>query len=243
MNKDHRADTPTARRRLLVAGSLFVLGGLAQGRRAFAASDAMSMDMHDHPMSGDMHDHPMSGDMHDQQQHEHHQHAHTADVIRRSEVAYKVPALTLVRQDGTKVEFPAQLDDGHPVILDFIYTSCTSVCPVTSQVFSQLQDELGKDRDKVKMISISIDPEYDTPARLTEYAKKYHAAAEWQHYTGTAQASIAMQKAFDVYRGDKMAHSPVTFLRAAPGKPWVRLDGFATPDMLVREYRELVKGA
>jgi protein SCO1 len=225
MNKDDRADILPARRRLLLAGSLLVLVGLAQGRRAFAASDTMSGEMHDH------------------QQHEHHQHAHSAADIKRTEVAYKVPGLTLVRQDGTKAEFPAQLDDGRPVILDFIYTSCTAVCPVTSQVFSQLQEKLGRDRDKVNMISISIDPEYDTPARLTEYARKFHAAAQWQHYTGTTQASIAMQKAFDVYRGDKMNHSPVTFLRAAPGKPWVRLDGFATPDRLVREYRDLVKGA
>lgn len=225
MKKYDDANMLPARRRLLLAGSLLVLGGLAQGRGALAASDTMSGEMHDHEM------------------HEHHQHAHTADVIKRTEVAYKVPALTLVRQDGIKVGFPQQLDDGRPVILDFIYTSCTAVCPVTSQVFSQLQEELGKERDKVNMISISIDPEYDTPARLTEYARKFHAAAQWQHYTGTTQASITMQKAFDVYRGDKMNHSPVTFLRAAPGKPWVRLDGFATPDVLLREYRDLAKGA
>jgi protein SCO1/2 len=227
MKKVDRADMPSARRRLLLAGGLLILGGLAQGRRALAASETMNMNM----------------DMHDHEQHEHHHHAQIADELKRTEVAYKVPAVTLVRQDGTKVEFPQQLDDGHPVILDFIYTSCTSVCPVTSQVFSQLQDQLGKDRDNVHMISISIDPEYDTPARLTQYASKYHAGPEWQHYTGTTQASIAMQKAFDVYRGDKMDHSPVTFLRAAPGKPWVRLEGFATPDILVRAYRDLIKGA
>jgi protein SCO1/2 len=234
MKQHDRNDMLPSRRRLLLAGGLLMLGGLAQVRGAFAAADAMNMDMHDHSMNAEMHDH---------HQHEHHQHAPASNDIKRSEADYKVPGLTLVRQDGTKVAFPAQLDDGRPVILDFIYTSCTAVCPVTSQVFSQLQDKLGKDRDKVRMISISIDPEYDTPARLAEYAKKFHAGAEWQHYTGSAQASIAMQKAFDVYRGDKMNHFPVTFMRAAPGKPWVRLEGFATPDLLAREYRDLVKGA
>jgi protein SCO1/2 len=224
MKTKDRTDMFVSRRRLLLAGSLLALGGLAQARRALAA-DAKGGDKHDH------------------HQHEHHQHAPVADGLKRTEAVYKVPGLTLVRQDGTKVEFPAQLDDGRPVFLDFIYTSCTAVCPVTSQIFSQLQEKLGKDREKVQMISISIDPEYDTPKRLAEYAKKFNAAAQWQHYTGTAQASIAIQKAFDAYRGDKMNHFPVTFMRAAPGKPWVRLEGFATPDVLVREYRDLVKGA
>jgi protein SCO1/2 len=49
-----------------------------------------------------------------------------------------------------------------------------------------------------------------------------------------------MQRAFDVYRGDKMEHQPVTFLRALPGKPWVRYEGFPSPDLLAREYRDLI---
>jgi protein SCO1/2 len=209
-----------ARRRVLVLGGLLAACGLFAARPHIAAAGEMEGGAHDHA---------------------HHHHAAVPEGVKRSESAYKIPALTLVRQDGVKVAFPQELDDGRPVVLDFIYTSCAAVCPVTSQVFSELQQKLGKDREKVRMVSISIDPEYDTPARLTEYAKRFGAQAQWQHYTGTSQSSIAFQKAFDVYRGDKMNHSPVTFLRAAPGKPWVRLDGFATPDALVREYRDLVK--
>ena len=89
-------------------------------------------------------------------------------------------------------------------------------------------------------MSISIDPEQDTPARLVEYARRFHAGPEWQHYTGTLAASITAQRAFDVYRGGKMSHTVVTLMRAAPGKPWLRIEGFATPDDLLRDYRELV---
>jgi protein SCO1/2 len=88
--------------------------------------------------------------------------------------------------------------------------------------------------------SASSDPEEDTPARLTEYAQRFHAGPEWQHYTGTVQASLAAQRAFNVYRGDKMSHTPVTLMRAAPGAPWLRIDGFVKPDDLVREYRRLL---
>ena len=90
------------------------------------------------------------------------------------------------------------------------------------------------------MISISIDPEEDTPARLSEYAKRFNAGSQWRFYTGSVEASIAAQRAFDVYRGDKMSHSPVTLYRAAPGQPWLRLDGFATPDSLIAEVRTTV---
>lgn len=146
----------------------------------------------------------------------HAHHHHMMPEIMRSTVDYALPQVSLVRDDGKTVSLINELNDGRPVILTFIYTTCTSICPMSSQTLSQLQSGLGTDRDKVHMVSISIDPEQDTPARLREYAKKYRAGPKWQHYTGTVAASIATQRAFDVYRGDKMNHNPVTLLRAAP---------------------------
>ena len=128
-----------------------------------------------------------------------------------------------------------ELDDGRPVLLDFIYTTCTTICPVMSQTFAEVQKRLGSEASKVKMMSVSIDPEEDTPARLTEYAKRYRAGGQWSFYTGTVEASIAVQRAFNVYRGDKMNHAPVTLYRAAPGQPWIRMDGFVTPGAVLAE--------
>jgi protein SCO1/2 len=89
-----------------------------------------------------------------------------------------------------------------------------------SSVFAQFERRLGADAGKVHLMSISTDPEQDTPARLREYARKFHAGLDWQQYTGTLAASITAQRAFDVYRGVKMSHTAVTLMRAAPGKPW-----------------------
>jgi protein SCO1/2 len=154
---------------------------------------------------------------------------------------YTVPAVRLIRDDGRSVSLPEEMNDGRPVVLNFIFTSCSSVCPLMSQVFGQFQKKLGAERDSVHLMSISIDPEEDTPGRLREYARKFHAGPEWQHYTGTVEASLATQKAFGVYRGDKMSHVVVTLLRAAPGQPWRRIDGFMTPDELMAEYHQLVR--
>lgn len=179
-------------------------------------------------------------DMEDMQDPHAHHHMMPMPVIKKQTVAYTVPSVTLVRDDGKRVALQDELNDGRPVVLTFIYTSCTSVCPLISHTLEQLQSKLGTDRDRVHMMSISIDPEQDTPARLAAYARKYEAGPEWQHYTGTVAASITAQRAFDAYRGDKMNHTPVTFLRAAPDKPWVRIDGFVTSDDLLGEIRNML---
>jgi protein SCO1/2 len=171
---------------------------------------------------------------------EHHHHHVMSTTVVTSTVDYTVPKINLVRDDGRTVALPQEVNDGRPVVLNFIYTTCTTVCPLTSQTFAAFQNKLGDERDHVHLMSISIDPEQDSPSRLAEYAKKFGAGPEWQHYTGTLAASIAAQRAFDVYRGDKMSHTPVTLIRAAPGKSWLRIDGFLTPDELLDKYRALV---
>ncbi|KWC67523.1 hypothetical protein WL53_06350 [Burkholderia ubonensis] len=169
-----------------------------------------------------------------------HMHHAVAPGTTHSMADYALPPVELVRDDGKTVSLVDELNDGRPVILTFIYTSCTTICPMISQTLERLQGELGSDRDKVHIVSISIDPEEDTPARLRAYAARFDAGPEWQHYTGTVDASIAAQRAFNVYRGDKMNHAPVAFLRAAPGRQWMRIDGFATPSELLAAYRDVV---
>lgn len=161
--------------------------------------------------------------------------AQSSSIQVRAVDRYVVPDVALVRSDGTRVKLVQELDDGRPVLLDFIYTTCTTICPVMSQIFAEVQKRLGHDAHKVKMVSISIDPEEDTPRRLAEYSKRYHPGAQWTFLTGTAEASVLAQRAFDAYRGDKMNHMPVIFFRRAPGAPWIRLDGFPTPDVVLGE--------
>jgi protein SCO1 len=159
--------------------------------------------------------------------------------ITRTVANYRVPNVEAVRQDGKKLAFIKELDDGRPVVMNFIFASCSAICPMLSHVFSKVQDKLSKDKQHAHLVSISIDPENDTPTKLSEYAKKFGAASGWDFYTGPMETSIAIQKAFDSYRGDKMNHTSVVLMRAAPGKPWLRLEGFMDPNTVLREYRDL----
>ena len=172
----------------------------------------------------------------------HHQHADVAEEagVRRSVVQYDIPNVNLIAMDGDSGPLPKALDAQSPTILNFVFTTCTAICPILTATFAQFQHELGAERRNVNMVSISIDPEHDTPAKLHAYAKKYQADTQWRFYTGELNDMIRVQKAFDVYRGNKMNHIPVTFLRQSSDAPWVRLDGFASAQDLMREYRQLL---
>lgn len=80
-----------------------------------------------------------------------------------------VPALSLVDAEGRT--FTEEALRGHPTIINFIYTRCDTVCPVVTQKMKKLEE---KTRDKrgepIKFLSLSVDPEHDTPERLATYA-------------------------------------------------------------------------
>jgi protein SCO1/2 len=210
---------------LLVAGLGYSHLSLAQAVDPHAGHDMSKMDMSK-----------------DADPHAHHAHPDMNASVRRSMVDVTVAATPLVKQDGSKTTLAKELDGKKPVILAFIYTSCTTVCPVTSQILSRAQDLLGAEMQNVRMLSISIDPEYDTPERLLAYSKKFGASAQWQHYTGTLVNSVAVQKAFGAYRGDKMNHVPLMFINGGGKKNWVQLEGFPSAEQVLKEFRDQVKG-
>jgi cytochrome oxidase Cu insertion factor (SCO1/SenC/PrrC family) len=163
----------------------------------------------------------------------------------RSEHSYQIPDVDLITMNGDRISLISLLHaDEKPLLLNFIFTSCPGICPVMSATFSRFQQELGVEAMRqVRMLSISIDPEYDTPEVLREYAGTYRAGPQWQFLTGSLKDVIAVQKAFNSYFGSKMSHDPLTFLRAAPDTPWIRLQGLTRVSDLIGEYQMLAASA
>lgn len=157
----------------------------------------------------------------------------------RALASYAVPDVSLLGQDGETVRVASLLESETPVMMNFIFTSCTTICPVQTATFSAVQERLAQEQFEVQMVSISIDPSYDTPSRLAEYAERHGAAEPWRFLTGEPENVRRVELAFDAYRGDKMSHRPLTFLRGRPDAPWLRLEGFPTSADLVREYQLL----
>jgi protein SCO1/2 len=172
--------------------------------------------------------------------HSHHQHMmkNSTGYTLKSE-HYKLPDITLLTSNGQPISLKDLLDDNDSIILNFIFTSCTAICPIMSGTFSQVNNRLNKEKNKIKMVSISIDPEYDTPNKLIAYAKKFNANSNWIFLTGDLNEIISIQKAFNAYRGKKMNHAPTTFIRTSQSASWTRLDGFASSAEIIAEYKKL----
>jgi protein SCO1 len=164
-----------------------------------------------------------------------------AGKYQRSMRSYSIPDVGLVDADGRAVRLRELLAGPDPVMLNFIFTTCGAICPVMSKVFSEVPSRIGTQAGRLRMVSISIDPENDTPAQLKSYAGTYGASTRWTFLTGRVDDVKAVQLAFDSYRGDKMSHEPLTLLHPAPNQPWVRIDGFASAKDLAQEYRKAVK--
>ena len=154
---------------------------------------------------------------------------------KRSVVRYAVPDVVLVNQDGAKVRLKSLIESGKPVILDFIYGTCTTICPVLSAGYTSLQGKLGQDTRQMQLISISIDPEHDTPKIMKGYLKQYRAKPGWDFLTGSREDIDRVMRAFDSYVSDKMYHKQVTFIRAQGAGEWVRIDGLLGSSDLMNE--------
>ena len=171
--------------------------------------------------------------------HAHHQQSPSLRGYTRSLERYQLPPVSLVGMNGAEVPLGEALDHPGPLLLQFIFTTCPGVCPALSAIFTGTQNHLGEEVEGARFISISIDPEHDTPQRLRDYAHRFDASHQWKFFTGDLEDVIAVQKAFAAYHGNKMRHEPVTFLRPSPGDEWIRFDGFPRASDLANEVRRL----
>ncbi|HVR41456.1 MAG TPA: SCO family protein [Thermoanaerobaculia bacterium] len=94
--------------------------------------------------------------------------------------------ITLTDQDGRRVDLYKDLMRGHTVVINSFFADCHGSCPVMASTFAKLQKQIGE-RNDVTLISISVDPEHDTPPRLKEYAKQMGARAGWTFLTGSRE--------------------------------------------------------
>jgi protein SCO1/2 len=161
----------------------------------------------------------------------------TASEYRRSVAPYRVPDVTLVNQDGVRVRLQELLPPGKPAFVQFVFTSCPTVCPILGAIFSSFQTRLGPGAEAIRFVSVSIDPEHDDPAKMKAFLSRYHAGDNWTFLSGSRADIQAVQNAFDAYADNKMSHSPLTFFFSPADQAWVRIHGFIGAAELVTEYQ------
>jgi len=157
------------------------------------------------------------------------------------------PEFTLTTQDGQRLSLTELR--GKVVAVTFIYASCTDTCPLLTAKMAGLQAALGADfGPKVFFLSITVDPERDTPAVLQRYAQAHGVNfAGWAFLTGTPAQIRQVARQYGIYykktaRGD-VDHTFLTSLVDQSGTLRVQYLGVRfDPDELLRDLQTLVRG-
>ena len=150
-----------------------------------------------------------------------------------------VPADVMVQtEDGRTLHFYADLVKGRVVAVNFIFTSCTTVCPLMGARFAQLQRLLHG--NAVSLISVSIDPTTDTPERLAAWAKRMGGRPGWTLVTGAKADLDALTRSLGASSADPASHAPLIVIIDDRNRRWQRLNGLTEPAAVARILQDVV---
>ena len=165
--------------------------------------------------------------------HDAHEH-HAAPAAAPSAAKVVLRDAPLVDSSGKRVRLAQEVIGQRIAVVNFIYTSCTTVCPVSSATFQQLQKKLGARLGKeVVLVSVTVDPLRDTPQRLREYAGRYEAREGWVWLTGAKPDVDSVLKGLGAYSARFEDHPAMVLIGDARGGPWTRFFGFPSVDELM----------
>lgn len=154
-----------------------------------------------------------------------------------------IPDVELLDQNGNRVHFYTDLVKGKTVAVQFIFTTCTTVCPPLGATFARVQKELGERAGRdAHLISISVDPATDTPERLKAWASKFHAAEGWTLVTGAKPQVDELLRALGAATASPADHSPTVLVGNEAKGQWTRTYGLARPSVLVKLIGDAVEG-
>jgi len=150
--------------------------------------------------------------------------------------------LELVTQDGETVRFYTDVLRNRVVLINFIFTNCQDACPMMTRMLTQVETLLGEDRAKVQFVSISIDPERDSPAAMKEFAKKHGADHEgWVFLTGEPDRVNYIVKKLGQHSDEVEAHSTLMLAANVGQKHWKKVPPMVPPPGIAAILRELVE--
>jgi protein SCO1/2 len=162
----------------------------------------------------------------------------TAPPFTVERAKYVLPDVTLVNQRGERVSLKQTLLSNKTVLVDFIYTTCTTICPVLSANFTNFQKKLAGEADKFHLVSISIDPENDTPGAMKDYLERYGAQEGWDFLTGSRNDIDLVLRALQANTETKMDHYPLILIKSPAHNEWTRVYGLIGTSELIKIYQE-----
>ncbi len=150
-----------------------------------------------------------------------------------------IPDVDVYDQNGKRLKFSSDLIKGKTVAINFIFTTCTGVCPPLTATFRRVQQELNAQKLQVELISISVDPTTDTPARLRDFAAKFKAGPGWTFVTGDKTAIDAILQSLGTAVANRNDHTPMILVGNDVSGYWTRAYGLSSPTTLMKVIAEV----
>lgn len=145
----------------------------------------------------------------------------------------KIPHARVLDQNGKQLDFYADLIKGKSVAINFVFTTCTAICPSLTATFRRVQQEARTRGVDVQLISISVDPTVDTPERLNDFAKKFKVEPGWTFVTGDKSEIDSVLQALGVAVANKNDHTPMVLIGNDVADHWTRTYGLSSPATIV----------
>jgi protein SCO1/2 len=150
----------------------------------------------------------------------------------------QLPDTVLTDQDGRQVKLLSDVVADKLVVVNFMYTSCTSVCSMVSHTISELQDKLGPMLEtRVRLVTLTVDPAHDTPATLKAYSAKHEARPGWLWLTGQPANVTEALKGFGAYTANFENHPLVALVGDGRTGKWTRVYDVDSPQRLIATMR------
>jgi protein SCO1/2 len=139
--------------------------------------------------------------------------------------------IKLVNQDGKEMSLYSDLMQGKTVVINAMFTTCTGACPVMSGTMAKIQDHLGDRVGKdVRLVSITVDPVNDTPAKLKEYAARFHAKPGWYFLTGSKESVESALRKLGQWVDDPSNHQTLYLIGNDRTGLWKKAFALAKPE-------------
>jgi protein SCO1/2 len=157
-----------------------------------------------------------------------------------SAMVIRVPDTELVDQNGRTIHLYSDLVKGRQaVVISTIFTTCGTICPMVGVRISGLQRSLGPcSHNEYSLISISVDPTVDTPARLREWGQKFGAGRCWSLLTGKKADVDAALRALHLLSPDKLSHTPSALIGHDGADDWTLCNVLTSQEDLLRIVRQ-----
>lgn len=180
--------------------------------------------------------------------HVHHHDPAAAATSREGEITpsgpsrIAIPDVVVTDQKGNKVRFYSDLVRGRTVAVNFIFTTCTTICPPLTANFARVQKTLlERGKTEVRFISVSVDPEGDTPEKMKSYAEMFHAQPGWTFVTGRRSDLEQIWRAFSVNATVKQDHPATVAIGNDAAHTWTYASGLASATKLTAAVESVLE--